>query len=235
MAIPFNEIQKLEPDAIIELFVLDATIHGLGIYYFHAGTNALTQNVIWQGQTYVRFPIDAVGFQLSGNGPAPRPKLAVSNFMSGITVLLISYDDLIYSKVTRKRTLKKYLDAANFSGGVNPDADSTVYFPDDVYFVDRKVNESRVAVEFELVSAMDLSGLQIPKRQIIQNLCPWKYRGAECGYTGTSYFKNDDIATLDSTLDSCGKRLTSCKARFGATSELPYGGFPGADLFGGSR
>ena len=27
--------------------------------------------------------------------------------------------------------------------------------------------------------------------------------------------------------DVCGKRLSSCKARFGATNSLPFGGFPG--------
>ncbi|MFZ9998262.1 MAG: hypothetical protein ACO3G3_02690, partial [Candidatus Nanopelagicaceae bacterium] len=30
--------------------------------------------------------------------------------------------------------------------------------------------------------------------------------------------------------DQCGKRLTSCRLRFG-TSTLPFGGFPGANLF----
>jgi lambda family phage minor tail protein L len=91
--------------------------------------------------------------------------------------------------------------------------------------------EDRDHVEFELTSSMDLAGVNIPRRQIIQNLCPWRYRGGECGYTGTDYFKSDDSATTEESEDICGKRLASCKVRFGANSELPFGGFPGAGLF----
>jgi lambda family phage minor tail protein L len=232
-SVPFNEIQKLEPSAIIEMFVLDATAQGAGIFHFHAGTNELNQDLTWQGQVYVRFPVMAQGFEFSGSGPAPRPKLSVSNIMSGITALLLSTDDLIGAKITRKRTLKKYLDAVNFAYGVNPTADPTVEFPPDIYYIDRKVSESRRTVDFELVSALDLQGLQLPRRQIIQNSCAWKYRGSECGYTGTACFTSDDKQTNDSSADVCGKRLSSCKARFGSTAELPYGGFPGADLFKG--
>jgi phage-related protein len=28
----------------------------------------------------------------------------------------------------------------------------------------------------------------------------------------------------------CGKRVESCKLRFGATAELPFGSYPGAGL-----
>jgi lambda family phage minor tail protein L len=40
----------------------------------------------------------------------------------------------------------------------------------------------------------------------------------------------NDAATSDSTKDVCGKRLTSCKLRFGQNNPLPYGGFPAAAL-----
>ncbi len=231
--IELSEIQKLEPDSIIEVFLVDATNINAGIFRFHAGTNELRQNIFWQGEEYVRYPIQAAGFQMTGSGPAPRPHLVVSNFMSAITTVLLGSDDLLGAKVVRKRTLKKYLDAVNFTDGINANADSSAHFADDIYYVDRKVNESKEAVEFELVSALDLSGVMVPKRQIIQNSCPWKYRGAECGYTGTSYFTKNDLSTADQTKDSCSKKLQGCKARFGVGAELPYGGFPGADLYKG--
>lgn len=233
MSVPFNELQKLEPSAVIELFVLDATAHGLGIFRFHAGTNELRQDLTWQGNVFTRFPVKAEGFQFSGTGPLPRPKLIVSNYMSGITALLIAADDLVGAKITRKRTLKKYLDEVNFASGVNVTADPTVEFPEDVFYIDRKVSETRTAVEFELVSAIDLHGVLLPRRQIIQNSCSWMYRGAECGYTGSACFTRDDKPTNDTASDACGKRLSSCKLRFGENGELPYGGFPGADLFKG--
>jgi lambda family phage minor tail protein L len=112
----------------------------------------------------------------------------------------------------------------------NPTADPTAEFPRDVYYVDRKSGETSELVEFELAASLDLAGVALPRRQIIQNYCPWLYRGAECGYTGTNYFDTNDSPVGSLSLDVCGKRLSSCRARFGQTAELPYGGFPGAGL-----
>lgn len=226
------EINSLAPSAVIELFIIDASVAGLeDPLYFHAGTNSLRQNITWQGIEYVRYPVEVSGFEISGQGQLPRPRLKVSNHLSAISALILQYQDLIGSKVTRKRTLKKYLDAVNFTGDVNADADPEAEWPVDIFYIDRKATENRDFVEFELASSMDLAGVRIPRRQIIQNLCPWGYRSGECGYTGENYFKSDDTATDEVSEDSCGKRLTSCKARFGETAELPFGGFPGAGLF----
>lgn len=225
-----SEIQSLEPSAIIELFELDATALGGDLLRFHAGTNKLNQNIVWGGNEYVRYPIIASGFEISGAGSLPRPKVQVSNFMSGITTLTLAFNDLMGAKFTRKRTLKRYLDAVNFPLG-NDEADPDASFADEIYYVDRKSQESREGVEFELACSFDLVGVQLPRRQIIQNICVWKYRGGECGYTGTNYFTTSDAPTSDPALDTCGKRLSSCKLRFGAANVLPFGGFPGADLF----
>ena len=224
-----SEIQKLAASAIIELFVLDLTALGDSTYYFHAGTNGIMTNVVWQGQSYSAFPISATGFDFSTSGQVPRPKLAVSNVDGAITALVLTLSDLVGAKVTRKRTLAKFLDAVNFTGSVNPDADSNAHFPDEIYYIDRKATENRNVVEFELSAPYELSGIQLPRRQIVQGLCGWKYRGTECGYSASTYFKNDDTSTGSSTLDVCGKRLSSCKVRFGDTAELPFGGFPSAD------
>lgn len=225
-----TEIQKLEPSAIVELFELDCTELGGTIFRFHAGTNELKQNVVWQGNTYVRYPIQATGFEIATQGTLPRPRLKLSNVLSVITTVLLELDDLAGAIVYRKRTMKRFLDAVNFTGGVNADADPDAHFVDDKYYIDRKASENRDVVEFELASAIDLAGVSVPRRQIISNLCTWRYRGAECGYTDTRYFTADDSQTTDSTLDTCGKRLSSCKKRFGTGGDLPFGGFPGANI-----
>jgi phage-related protein len=41
------------------------------------------------------------------------------------------------------------------------------------------------------------------------------------------------LITVDPAKDICGKRLTSCKARFGANAELPFGSFPSLGTFYG--
>ena len=225
------EIQKLAPSAVIELFVLDLSLFGQGMVYFHAGTNAVQQRLVWQGKAYDAFPIQVEGFEFNGNGQIPRPKLKVANVTGAITAMVLIYQDLVGAKITRKRTLAKYLDAVNFTGGVNPTADPTAEFADDIYYIDRKARETRDVIEFELAASFDLEGVNLPRRQIVQNVCPWRYRSSECGYTGTSYFDANDQSVASSTQDICGKRLSSCQARFGQNAELPFGGFPAAGLF----
>jgi phage-related protein len=78
----------------------------------------------------------------------------------------------------------KYQAVTGASFSRNPTADPTAEFARDVYFVDRKSQETRIAVEFELSAALDLTGVGLPRRQVIQNYCPWQYRGTECGWTG---------------------------------------------------
>ena len=63
----------------------------------------------------------------------------------------------------RIRTLKKYLDGESA-------ADPNARWPEERWFVDRKANESRDQVTFELASKFDLAGQKIPKRQVIANV-----------------------------------------------------------------
>lgn len=226
MAVPVSALQAVAPSAVIELFQLqlNAAQHGVNdTLRFHAGTN-LNNNgeVVWAGASYMRFPVEAEGFEYSGNGQLPRPKLRISNILSTISALLLTLPDgLEGAKVTRIRTLARYLDAVNFPGNVNPlgTPDPTAEFPREIYFIDRKINENRALVEFELAAVFDLAGVVAPKRQCIANICQWVYKSAECGYTGA--------------LPTCGKSLDDCKAHFGANAQLPYGSFPGVGAFYG--
>ena len=225
-----TEIQKLAPSSVIELFVLDLSLFNEGVVRFHAGTNELRRQVVWQGNAYEPFPIQAEGFEFNGNGQVPRPKLKVANVTGSITALILSYQDLVGAKITRKRTLVKYLDGVNFTSGTNQTADPSAEFADDVYYIDRKSRETRDVVEFELAASFDLEGVSLPRRQIVQNVCPWGYRSSECGYTGTAYFNANDVSVSLKSHDACGKRLSSCQKRFGSNAELPFGGFPAAGL-----
>jgi len=223
--------QELSPGAVIELFVLDLSRFSAPTVYMHAGTNEIGGDVIWQGITYQRYPVAATGFEMKGQGPLPRPKLVVSNVTGIISALCRLYGDMVGAKVLRRRTLARYLDAANFAGGTNPDADPNAYFPDDLFFVNQKAREDPQTVEFELAVAFDVQGVQLPRRQIIRNSCPWKYRGDGCGYAGGPVADANDNPTSDPNRDVCGKRLTSCKMRFGAAGWLPFGAFPGASAY----
>jgi lambda family phage minor tail protein L len=213
VSVPLTQIQSLSPTAVVELFVLDATACGGTVYRFHAGTNALGTSVVWQGQTFSPFPIQAEGFEWSSKGTLPRPKLRVAAMDGLVGGLVRDLEDLVGASVILKRTFAKYLDAVNFTGGVNATADPTACWHDEPWVIERKTLESAEVIEFELVSPMDVQNAMIPKRRITANICPWAYKGTECGYAGA--------------LGTCAKTLADCRTHFGAAADLPFGAFPG--------
>tara|TARA_R100000458_G_scaffold58453_1_gene66531 strand:+ start:719 stop:1612 length:894 start_codon:yes stop_codon:yes gene_type:complete len=225
----YADLSVLEPSAIIELFELrlDPTLHGSSnITRWHNGCNAaLTGGIVWNGNTYTAFAIKAEGFEMSTSGSLPRPTLTVSNTDGVISALLINvnavtpHNDLVGAEVRRIRTLKRYLDGEST-------ADPNCQWPIEIWNIDRKATENREVVSFELASKFDLAGQFIPKRQLIANVCQWEYRSSECSYTGSNYWDADDSPTGSLVTDRCGKRLTSCKLRFGNNAELPFGSFP---------
>lgn len=220
------EVYKLAPAALIELYILDTTpIVSATIDYFHAGTDSNRFPITFQGITYQPFPIEIKGFERNGQGVVAKPKLSVSNVGGIISATARQFSDLVGAKLTRKRTFAKFLDG-------QPTADPTQEFPIDVYFVNQKTNENAQLVEFELTTAFDLFGLSLPSRQVLQNSCPWVYKGAECSWVPVpgKYFDVNDVSQATIGGDVCGKRLTSCAARFGAVP-LPFGGFPGARAY----
>jgi lambda family phage minor tail protein L len=229
----YEDLSVLAPNAIIELFQLELVpvLHDSSdIYYFHAGVNAaVSGNIVFAGDTYVRLPIEVTGFEFSSSGSLPRPTLTVSNLGGELSAVLLDVNsftpgnDLGGAIVTRIRTLKKYLDGEATS-------DPFATGPQEIWYIDRKSAETRDAVQWELASKFDLAGIFLPKRQLIANVCQWQYRSAECSYTGSNYFdiNNNVVGTL--AADRCGKRLSSCNLRFGDTNPLPFGSFPGAGL-----
>ena len=198
MAIPISELQSLTPSAKIELFVMEL-VEGLHyatgnpssvptIFRFHAGTNMKTNsNIVWQNDTYERFPIVAEGFAFEGKGQIPRPTLTMSNLggitRSGVAItvtdlliivnLTTPHNDLLNAKITRRQVLASSLDAANFQNNINPfGTPNNNELPQEIYFIDRKVAESRNLVQFELVGDLDKQNLKLPKRQVTRNEFP---------------------------------------------------------------
>jgi lambda family phage minor tail protein L len=224
-----SEIQSLSPSALIELFKLDLTLQGGPVLYFHAGTNALQTDLVWQGQTYTRFPVQAEGFKQSMTGSLPRPTLTASNINGYLAALSRAYAGFAGCKLTRTRTFARFLDAVNFPTG-NQQADPTQYLPLEIWYVDRKASEDAQSMVFELASSLDMVEVRLPRRQYIQNCCTWVYRGADCGYAGEPVADAGGNPTSSLSLDACGKQLSDCKLRFGATAVLPFGGFPGCGL-----
>ena len=227
----YADLSVLAPSAIIELFELrlNNDLHGsTTITRWHNGCNAaLTGGITWDGNLYSSFAIKAEGFEQTSTGSLPRPTLTVANTDGLITALMLDvnettpYNDLTGAEVRRIRTLRKFLDGESA-------ADANAQWPVEIWYIDRKDAENREVVKFELASKFDLAGQYVPRRQIIANVCQWAYRSSECSYTGSNYWDVDDKSTGSLASDRCGKRLSSCKLRFGTNGELPFGSFPSA-------
>ena len=219
--------QKLAAGSVIDFYEIDATNIGGSVLRWCNEVNELNADVVWQANTYTRFPIEVNGFGRTGRGTQPRPTIKASNIAGVLGVIVRANADMVGAKFTRRRTFVKYLDAVNFSAG-NAQADPNVYFPDEIWFIDRKSSENGIFIEFELASAMDLTNVKIPKRQVTTNVCAWQYRSAECSYAGGAVANIMDVPTAVLADDVCGHRVESCKLRFGDNATLPYGGFSGS-------
>ncbi len=177
----FTDLQKTNPSAIIELFELQLSnaLHGANtLYRFHAGSSLnLNGEIVWKGNSYLRFPIEVSGFAFR-KGQLPRPKALMSNkngFMSAILLnvnAVTTGNDLTGAVLTRITTQAKFIDAVNFSNNQNADADPNAEYPQEKYSIDRKSGENREIVEFELAAPTDLAGVNIPKRQCTRILFP---------------------------------------------------------------
>tara|TARA_R100001463_G_scaffold131422_1_gene191428 strand:- start:5780 stop:6775 length:996 start_codon:yes stop_codon:yes gene_type:complete len=125
MAVPVSALQEINPGSIIELFTieLNTALHGSDtIYRFHNGANMNANGeVVWAGNSYLRFPIECSGFEFGSRGTLPRPSISISNIFGTITAIMQDINtttvgnDLNGAKFTRIRTLARYLDAVNFA------------------------------------------------------------------------------------------------------------------------
>jgi lambda family phage minor tail protein L len=235
-----RELHSLEPSAIIELFQLHLTqaVNGVNlVYYYHAGTNELSQDLVFGGITYSAVPIEVDGFEVTTKGTLPRPRMKISNVDGAITALMLSYNPL-QAEVRRIRTCKKFLDAVNFESGSNSTADSTAIFNGgyESWYIDRVAAENPQIVEFELIGKLDLTNLSLPGRQVVEH-CPWRYKSKECGYKPGKMFNLANQQVTNAADDQCAKNLKACELRFpkgqgiGPKDEqLPFGGYPAARL-----
>ena len=175
-----QEVRNSWHDSIVELFELDLepiTEDANDKYYFTGDIFPDGTKIQWQGEVYEPFPISITGFETTTKGTIPQPELTVANVLGTLASATNAFDDLVGAKITRRRTLGKYLD-----NGTSPDPSEE--FPIDIYYIERKTSETSLSISWQLASKIDLEGLQIPRRIVTQNYCVWKYRGTECSYSG---------------------------------------------------
>lgn len=219
-------LQQPDADQLVTLFELDATALGGTVLRFTPMSDAGAA-VTFGGNDYEPIDFDSEGWELTGKGPFPRPKIRIANTTNVLSAVLLEFGDLLGAKVTRIRTLAMFLDG-------RPDADPAAELGRDVYSIDRIATRNKVFVEFELAAAMDQQGRLLPAQQVTRT-CSHIYRSwsgsafdytrATCPYAGAAAF-DINANPVASAQDRCGKQIRDCKARFG-TAELPFRGCPG--------
>lgn len=240
-----RELELFEVGEIVELFRVDATKIGGGIYHFaaspvidDAGAQVAPR---FGGQEYTVVPFESDGWEYSAGGSLPQPSVRFltaadpeddrvsAAAVRALVALVEQTDDLLNAELLRLQTLRKHLDDGE---DPNPQAHMGV----DVYTIARKTNQTSQMIEFQLQAALDLEDVVLPRRQVL-NHCGHSYRRAvdgafdysqvSCPYVGEAMFDASDEPVTDPALDMCSFQLSGCKARFGTHAVLPFGGFPG--------
>jgi len=203
-----KEVMKLSPSSVVNLyeidlsnllldnqhiFSLDETKESDRILRFHNSNVFLQQrkNIIWNGKKFFPAAIRMSGFESTLQGTIPKPVMGISSSEQTLEAFAIlkdqlsKLDDLVGAKVTRYKTFIKFLDFVNFEG-VQPPQDFSpgikAEFPREIYYIERKSNENKFTLEFELAANLDVEGVRIPRRIVLKERCPWSYRGAGCCY-----------------------------------------------------
>jgi lambda family phage minor tail protein L len=177
------------PSALLALYELDSRyVSAAGqLLRFHAGVNGLYQPLVFNGLTYTPFPIEVTEVGIDGKGQPVRPKLTASNINGFMSAMLLQMGDLVGARFTRRRVFARFIDGVNFANGVNPfgTPDPTAAYDDEIFFVSRKVTENPDVVQLETTSPFEIDNVQLPRRPLLANGCPFVYRDGEtCGYKG---------------------------------------------------
>ena len=216
------DIEQLLVDNLIPY---DEASRSDAVFRFHNNLKLIKQDIIWKGQTYRACPIKVDGYMSSSKGTTATPKMTFiadeeeNPSFRDLRTMLRQLDDMVGGKVTRIRTFAKYLDEANFYINVGGEkrligteniipegfqADPLAEFPREIYFIERKVSESKKGIEFQLSSPVDFENLKLPNRLCMSRSCQFEYRGEGCLYEYSSHFGVNDAETREEAEKSFG-------------------------------
>jgi len=215
-----SDVQNLAVGNIVTLYELDLEAIGSAtiLYFTHSINNDYTP-VFFNAREYTPIHMQTSGWQVTGTETLPRPKMVVSNVLLTFASYINTFDDLVGARLTRRRTLEKYLDG-------KPEANPNAEFAPDIYKIRSLPQKTKMMAEFELTPYMDYEGIKVPKRQILRDYCRQTYRKyntdtsafdytkSTCPYTSIYKYTRLGIYTTDNLQDSCGKELGDCEMRY---------------------
>jgi phage-related protein len=190
------------------------TDEGLWLFLFdlvspdglHLRITSNNDDVIWQGNTYVAFPIEMDEYKENAKGELPSLSLRVSNVTRAIQAYVENDPDFGSNWDVTLNVV--YL--LSLTKSITTDRPSELT----LFFISLGVSCDEQWCTFNL-------GMENPLR----NQFPYrKFAPMQC----QASFKNPDTGCPYTGADShCDKTLEACKNKFGSNADIPFVGFPG--------
>ncbi len=155
------------------------------------------ENITFQGLTYYMFPFELSPVKENGT-ELSNTQLVVSNVTGAIQQIIEQYDGIIGADVNIKVI----------------NTNLTDYIAAEENFVVVGTSADRERVTFKLGTDFVFTR-RFPNTRILKDYCPFKYKGPQCGYSGS-------ISSCKKTLADC--RLHNNSVRFGGEPTIPQGG-----------
>lgn len=188
MTTPINQnlYQLHSADGIVELYILDCSVLGGGVYHFANQCYANGSLFTWGGQAYNVIPIGIEDKELKSDGTdLPQISISISNAPSGGPLLAAvqSMGDLVGATLTQYVTKASYLDA-----GSEPD---TSQFKSQTWRIVQKAQQTNQSMVFVGAYLIDLPGQRLPIRQFLcdAGVNPDPYNTPALYFPGVSPFR----------------------------------------------
>ena len=207
MALSLTAIQEknsLGTDSVF-CILLDITIPGLTE---HVRITSNGENITWVDYDWIAFPFEISELTEDGMGEVPQWQISIDNRSRVIEGYLQQYDQYLKVNGIEGNEIKCQCHVVNTKDLTNPEAVKTVYFE-----LSKPTTTHEVATF--ILTADSPFNIQVPKRRFIKTYCYWKFKGVECGYSGTA-------TTCDKSLSRCQELNNS--PRFGGFPAVGFGG-----------
>jgi lambda family phage minor tail protein L len=190
------DLNALQTDAVV-VICLDIDIPATP--QIHITNN--NEDVIFGSNTYTPFPFQIGELGTASKGEVPELQIQIDNTNRIIEAYLQLYDQYLKVNGISGNDIELTLYVVN-----TKDTSSAIITE---YFILTSFNTDNQWASFKL-GALSPFTMRYPRRRLIQNFCTWKFKSAQCGYTGAE-------ATCDKTLMRCRELNNSGR----------FGGFPG--------
>lgn len=164
-----------------------------------------TENISWGGYTWINFPFEFADVSENTTGEVSQYQIKISNVNRTIERYLQTYDLYLKQNGIDGNEIECIIRVVNSNDLLNPEPVSEYRS-----LLEQPTSNAQWAT-FKLSSKNPFQK-QFPPRTIRKNFCSFKFKSAECGYTGSA-------TTCDNTLVTCRSYNNSHR----------FGGFPGVE------